>query len=66
MIMPKNLDLDVDSPEKVSDILRNAAEEYYESEGELSSVWQDKQAGKVWTKIARILERAADSIDKIV
>lgn len=40
------MDLDVDTPEKVAPILR--------------------EAGKVWSKIAKILERAANQIDKVV
>lgn len=64
--MPKQLDLDVDRPEDIPQVLRNAAEEFYEAESELKSAWQDPQAGKVWTKIAKILERAASQIDKIL
>jgi len=60
----KNLDLDVDAPEKVPNVLRAAAEQFYEAEGELSAAWGDPQAGKIWTDFARILERAADSMDK--
>jgi hypothetical protein len=60
----KNLDLDVDTPEKVAPLLRAAADAYYQTESELSSAWGDPNAGKIWTKIARILERAAISIDK--
>ena len=60
----KNTDLDVDAPEKAPNALRAAADRYYESTGELQSSWGDPQAGKIWTKFARILERAADSVDK--
>jgi phage terminase small subunit len=60
------MDLDVDAPDEVAGVLREAAQAYYEAESELSSAWGDPQAGKVWTKIAKILERAADQIDKIV
>lgn len=63
--MATSLDLDVDCPEKVAPILRAAAEKFYEAHSELQSAWQDKQAGKAWSKIARILERAAASIEKI-
>ena len=58
------LDLDVDAPEAVAPVLRRAAQQYAESASELQSAWQDKNAGKAWTRIARILERAADQIDK--
>lgn len=63
--MAKNLDLNVDSPDKVEMVLRHAAEEYYYSADELASAWQDRYAGKPWAKIAAILERAADSIAKL-
>lgn len=59
------LDLDVDSPEKVAQVLRRAAEEYEQSELELQSAWQDRSI-KVWGKISKILERAATSIEKVV
>ncbi len=64
--MARNLDLDVDAPEKVSAILRAAAEAYRESQSELQSAWQDSQAGKPWQHIANILERAAASVDRAV
>ena len=59
------LDLDVDSPEKLPGILRLAAQRFYESAGELEAAWQDKNAGKVWTRFARILERSADSCERV-
>lgn len=62
----KNTDLDIDTPEEVSKILRHASQLYYESEIELASTWQDKNAGKIWGKIARILESAANNIDKLI
>lgn len=64
--MNNTLDLNVDSPEMVSGVIRHAAQAFYESHGELESAWQDKNAGAAWSKIARILERAADQIDKVV
>ena len=59
-----NLNLDVNSPDKVADVLRDAAQRYYDTSSELESSWQDKSAGAPWIKIARILDRAAASIDK--
>ena len=59
-------DLDVDTPDKVSGILRDVAQSYYESASELESSWQDKNAGKPWEKIAKELERCADRIDKVL
>lgn len=60
-----NLDLDVDCPEKVARVLRAAAEKFFEAHSELQSAWQDKSAGAAWAKIARILERAAASCEKV-
>ena len=62
--MDKRFSLDVESPEQVSAVLRAATQAYYESQGELQSAWQDKNAGREWSIIARELERAADRIDK--
>ena len=59
----KTLDLDQDVPENVPLVLREAAQSYDESASELASAWGDRNAGKVWEKFARILERAADSCD---
>jgi hypothetical protein len=56
--------LDVDSPEKVLVVLRDAAQSFYESAGELESAWQDKNAGKPWILIAKELERASDNIER--
>lgn len=57
-------DLDVDSPDKVAPILRHLADSYRESASELATAWQDKNAGKVWDRLARILDRAADQAEK--
>ncbi len=59
------LNLDVDDPDKVADILRRAAEFYRASGAELRSAWQDPNL-KVWDHIAVVLERAAKSVDKTV
>ena len=59
-----NLDLDVDVPEKVAPVLRAAAQRFRESTSELQSAWQDPQAGKIWTALAVVLDRAADSVDR--
>ena len=45
-------------------VLRAAAEAYYESASELESAWQDRGAGRPWEIIARILEKAADKIEE--
>jgi hypothetical protein len=46
-------------------ILRNAAQAYLETISDLQSAWQDKNAGKVWARVAKELERAADRIAKL-
>ena len=58
------LDLDVDSPDKVKEVLQRAAQAYYESAGELESAWQDKSAGRPWLFIARQFEALADKLGK--
>ena len=62
----QRLSLDVAAPDEVSDILRRAADAYRESQTELQSAWQDRSADSEWSKIARILESAAQKIDKII
>jgi len=47
-------------------VLRAVAEAYYESSIELEATWQDPSAGRPWAKIARILERAADQIERTI
>lgn len=59
------LNLDVDTPDKIAPILRLAAETYYELASEFVSTWRDQRAGAVWNHIAKILEHAADSIDRV-
>ena len=58
------LDLDVDAPDKVAPVLYKAAEQFYYSAGELEAAWQSKSAGRPWIVIARILENAANQIEK--
>ena len=60
----KSLDLDVDSPDEVPKVLRAAAEAYQESASELVSAWQDREAGRPWITIARVLEDAARKIEE--
>ena len=51
---------DAAAPEEVENMLRHIADVFNESATELSSAWQDNQAGKVWGDFARIMARAAD------
>lgn len=62
----RSLDLDVATPEEVSAILRRAAQQFYETRGELQSAWSDEHAGRVWSEFGKILDRAADACDKAV
>lgn len=59
-----SLSLDVDAPDEVPAVMRAAAEQFYESAGELEADWQDKGAGRPWEIIAKILEAAADKIEE--
>ena len=52
------------APDEVPDTLRALAQRMIEDAGDLESAWQDKQAGHPWIMIARILERAADQIER--
>lgn len=63
--MDNKLNLDVPAPEMVAQVLRAAAQSYWESQSELQSAWQDKSAGQPWGRIARILERAADKCEQV-
>jgi hypothetical protein len=63
---PQSTDLHAaDTPEATARILRNAAQLYRESVPELQAAHQDPTAGKVWNKVAAILERAAGQVDKL-
>jgi len=61
----KTLDLnDAASPELVSGMLREAAQQYVDDAYRLQSDWGDANAGRVWIEIARALDAAADRADK--
>jgi hypothetical protein len=60
----KAFDLNVANPEALARVLREAAQAFNESRGELQAAWQDDSAGRVWAELARVLERAADQSDK--
>lgn len=55
---------DAATPEDVPAILRNAAERYRQSAIDLPSDWGDKNAGKVWDRIANRLEGLANTFEK--
>ncbi len=64
--MQERFSLDVATPEDFPAVLETVAEHYRESQGELSSAWQDTNAGKVWGDFANILERAAKSARLVI
>jgi hypothetical protein len=60
------LNLDVDAPDKVADVLTAAASAYRASAVELSALWQDRQIPMIWAAIAGELDIAAWKIATIV
>lgn len=63
--MTKKLNLDVASPEGVAHVLRAAADRFADDACNLNSAWQDK-SGRVWMRIARVLDHAAVRCEQIV
>jgi hypothetical protein len=64
--MTNKLDLDVSMPNSVADVLRAAADRFGADAMMLSANWQDDSAGRVWNRIARVLDRAAIRCEQIV
>ena len=64
--MDAELNLDVDAPDKVADVLTAAANAYQASAVELSAIWHDQHIPMIWTVIAGELDLAAWKIAKIV
>ena len=62
----KTFDINVASPDQLAKVLREAAQDYRESQTELSAAWGDLEAGRVWEKLAGVLEAAADKCDRTV
>ena len=56
-----DLDIDLDVPDAVPETLRTAADRYREAEAEI-----DGDAGKVWHRFGKILERAAEACDRAI
>lgn len=56
---------DCASPDHVSLVLRRAADAFYVAQTECASAWQDKSAGRAWGRMAKVLERAAASCERI-
>ena len=62
-----NIDLnETNDPSDVAKFLRNLASQYQQDALELQAMWQDKNAGLVWEKLAETLGQAAVKCDKIV
>ena len=64
--MGLELNLDVDAPDKVADVLTAAANAYQASAVELSAIWHDQHISMIWAAIAGELDLAAWKIAKIV
>ena len=62
----KTIDINVAAPDMLAKALREAAQEYRESQLELSASWGDLEAGKVWDKLADILDATADKCDEAI
>ena len=60
----KTFDINVATPDQLAKVLRDAAQDYRESQIELAAAWGDLEAGRVWDKFADILDAAADKCDK--
>lgn len=60
----QDLTLDVASPDEVAKVLERAARLYADSANELDAAWQDKNAGKPWRDLVKILDEAARKADK--
>lgn len=65
------IELDVDTPEKVGEALRAiagaleaASAKYAEAHGELSAAWTDPSAGRVWDRLAKRAKGAATLLRK--
>lgn len=57
-------DLDQATPEDIPRVLRAAAQRFNEAQCELSSAWGDPQAGRIWARFAKVMERAAASCER--
>ena len=62
----REMNLDVDAPDKVAGVLTATANAYQESAVELSAAWQDRHIPLIWAAIASELDLAAWKIDRIV
>lgn len=62
--LSNSLDLDRATPEEIPAVLRNAAARFAEAHAELQACWGDSQAGRIWARYARVLERAAASCER--
>ncbi len=54
---------DAASAEEAIIVLRNIAQQFYEDASNLEGAWQDKEAGKFWSRLARDLDRLADKAE---
>ncbi len=64
--MDIELNLDVDTPDQVADVLNAAVVAYHASAVELAALWQDRKIPMIWAEIAGELDIAAWKIGKII
>lgn len=62
----KTMNINVNAPNQLADVLREAADAMRESRASLQIEWCDEDAGRVWEELAKILDRAAASTDRAV
>ena len=60
------MNLDVDTPDRVAGVLTGAATAYQASAVELCAAWQDRHIPMIWAAIASELDIAAWKIEKLV
>lgn len=66
MTTKSKFDLDVETPEAVARILREVAEQFACDAYTLNASWQSKSAGRVWNRMAKVLEQAATRCEQIL
>ena len=60
------LNLDVDAPERVADVLRAAADMYQQGAEERIAAQPDDRTPVIWAGIAGLLDGTADAIERMI
>lgn len=64
-VMAKDFNLDVDSPHKVADVLRRAAQKYYDMASEMAAKSLDAKLARLWSDLGKALDAAADQAEQL-